>query len=570
MNNPNTKEYPAVSVQQPNSDKKLILFSSPCVEVQLWAGVPQKKSFGEEAESVGFQRQQNDKRIEEIKEFLLNDQNIIQNPLLCTTKQVQDASVEFLPDAGSTGPVQTGFVRISFPDYSQISTRDILGRIRANLEERVPELADEDISSSLLTELREQAAATGLGLDGDVDTADDEQNDDDELAEAASALFDESHIRDFWEEIAARHMILTELNSNDSLPSCLGFDRASLVELLKPVVLVDGQHRLRGATSAAREMLVRAPLRSQVEERILAGESAAAVEEDVLRRNARQLPISLLLSDDPAEQVFQFIVVNQKATPVGRALLGTIISTTLSRDEMESVANRLKDAGIPLEESQAITYLARHHDSPFYGLIERGLAGNGKDLLQWGVAASLVAIFRELRGGKLFGQRNDYAEVWKSRHLSNCGFFDDGLGADECFGEWRRIDGPWRSVFMAFFSSIRDRFADTETEDASNYWGKPRVSNLFNKTSLTILSADFFQFLVETRASIEGTPDVALKVADWLMGVNPNYFNRDWNLEGVKKDSSGIQKQWAYQWTEYRKNPSQLPQARVYRNPRAD
>ena len=62
---------------------------------------------------------------------------------------------------------------------------------------------------------------------------------------------------------------------------------------------------------------------------------------------SRRLPISLLLDDSPEEHVFQFVVVNQKATPIGRALLGTIVSTSLTAEELDKVAQRLTQAGIP-------------------------------------------------------------------------------------------------------------------------------------------------------------------------------------------------------------------------------
>ena len=81
------------------------------------------------------------------------------------------------------------------------------------------------------------------------------------------------------------------------------------------------------------------------------------------------------------------------------------------------------------------------------------------------------------------------------------GYSEAGFG--DPFEYWRKFDGPWRDVFMAFFAKIRDEFGDRSTDDAHNYWGKPRDSNLFNKVSLTILAADFFQYLVETRKTIE-------------------------------------------------------------------
>jgi hypothetical protein len=276
------------------------------------------------------------------------------------------------------------------------------------------------------------------------------------------------------------------------------------------------------------------------------------------------------MSDDPSEQVFQFVVVNQKATPIGRALLGTIVSTTLSNDEMGRVAGRLKDAGIRLEESQAVTYLARHQDSPFCGLIERGLSGRSNDLLQWNVFASLIGIFRNLKGGRLYGQRNDYANLWASRYLGESGIVQDfrDKGFDSPDEYWSSLEGPWRQFFIAFWGTVRDKLGNTSVPDKPNYWGATRESNLFNKISLTILAADFFQFLVETRMKIESVDQVPDLTRNWLLEVDDGYFDRNWNLVGVKKDSTGIRNRWAEIWTEYRKSGGNLPDKRNLRSPR--
>ena len=41
--------------------------------------------------------------------------------------------------------------------------------------------------------------------------------------------------------------------------------------------------------------------------------------------------------------------------------------------------------------------------------------------------------------------------------------------------------------------------------------------------------------------------------------------NRDWKLEGTKKDSTGIRNRWSKIWLEYRKDPKTLPNIRGYR-----
>ena len=284
-------------------------------------------------------------------------------------------------------------------------------RVRVYLEQRVPELKGREPSEQLVSALKERARTNGQ-LEVDSQASDQNEQPVNESSEGGEAsqsdatgiLFEESHIVDFWDEIAARHEVSKLIDGEIVGESFLGFSRDALSSYLCPVVLVDGQHRLRGALGS-NDVLRGDKVKEEIENRVGAGEEPEKIEADLLNFASRRLPVSLILTTDPSEQVFQFVCVNQKATPIGKALLGTIVSTTLSSDELERVGGRLRAAGIELAESQAISYLAKYPESPFCGLVERGMAGDAKDLLQWGVFGALIEIFRDLRGGKLFHSR---------------------------------------------------------------------------------------------------------------------------------------------------------------------
>jgi hypothetical protein len=64
-------------------------------------------------------------------------------------------------------------------------------------------------------------------------------------------------------------------------------------------------------------------------------------------------------------------------------VLGTIVSTSLSNEELSTVSERLIRAGIQLEQARAVAYLSRSPESPFADLVERGLASDTADLLPW-------------------------------------------------------------------------------------------------------------------------------------------------------------------------------------------
>lgn len=565
--------YRAVRIRQTDTEGWLVLFAAPSTEIYQWAGIPQKKAIGTQ-ETTGFQREEDRKRIKDLVDFYSNDNNIIQNPLLCATRQTEAGIVEFQPDENieHTPFSETGWLIIRPEPLEELSLLDLLKRVRSDLEKRLPDLVSMRPSDKTLVDLKRQASsilqevsiAQPIESDDDTETLSVDNEDSDSAKEIFS---DESHIYDFWEEVAARIKLLEELGSFFEGDEFLGYTKDAMISFLRPIVVVDGQHRLRGAVESARYLASRPPYSEELEQAVINGKNPDSAQREIERKIARRLPISLLVTDDPAEHVFQFVVVNQKATPIGKALLGTIVSTSLSNEELARVSDRLERSGIQLEESRAVAYFTRNPQSPFFKLVERGLTSENKDLLQWNVLLSLVKIFQDLKGGRLFGERNDYADKWRRTYLVRSDIVSDweSQGFPSPFDYWNQLEGPWRSVFAAFWSTVRDKLADTHDDSASNYWGSPRKSNIFNKVSLTILASDFFQYLCERRIGISNVQSIPTLVDEWLDGVNTSYFNRGWDLEGVRKDTPGRRKQWAKLWVEYRKDPERLPRADQYR-----
>ncbi|MEH1828222.1 MAG: hypothetical protein V7L22_23285 [Nostoc sp.] len=570
-------KYKAVRIKQTSCGDWLVLFAASAIEIDLWAGVPQKKKIGVQSkETTGFQREENSKRIKEISEFYRNEKNIIQNPLLCALRQPNESLIKF--EASETHindseSIQQGFLTINAELLEKLSLLELLKRVKADLEVRVPDLANQLVPEKMTRELKQRAKFIQIDRNNP-DTFDEneeetlEETDDD--SNLGLSLNDESHILDFWQEIAAYISVLEEIKDTFDGEKFLDYSKDAMIAFLRPIVVVDGQHRLRAAIGSAKEIVNQDIYKDALEKLIIdkqlePEEAQRRIEADV----ARKLPVSLLMNNDPAEQVFQFVVVNQKATPIKNSLLGTIISTSLSNEELTRVSDRLEAAGIKLEESRAVTFLTRYPRSPFYDLVDRGINNNRKDLLKWNVLSSIVKIFRDLKGGKLFHESVDYADKWRREFLPDSKIVEN-WEIEECesaFDYWHRLDGCWRDVFILFWNSVRDKLAVQNNDEAYHYWGSPTRSNIFNQTSLTILAADFFQFLGDRGIGIDSANDIPSLVDQWLKGVDPNYFNRDWNLRGVKKDVPGIKKRWSKLWVEYRKDPQRLPRSNQYRDP---
>lgn len=573
-------EYRAISFVGAEGCAPVVLAVAPANEIEQWAGIPQRVLM-EGQETIGFQREQSLKRISQIAAFFGDSKNVAQNPLLCASRS-SDA-VSFTPDEGSTeGAIQFGTLSILEQDLSGLPLEELFGRLELELCRRQPALVGASVSPLKLSTLQDRVQDEhGVDLAARVDPDDDGlevQEDPSEADDSLELFASETHILEFWEDVKARQILLQAMEPEVREPfnvadSFLGFPREMLCSYLKPVLLVDGQHRLLGALQSARSAAEQAVEGDEFMERLGQGMDPDELVKQAFAASCRLLPVSVLMSDEVAEHVFQFVVVNQKATPVGKALLGTIVGTSLTEDELESVSTRLAQAQINVADSRAVAWFTRDPDSAFRGLVQQGLEAEGNTKLPWTVVRDLLSIFRTLQGGKLPApSRIDYSDLWKRRHLTASQLVRvkiEDVEQDEqlqrALEYWQQMDGPWRRVANAFFLALRDHLSDETNPSAPNAWGTT-ASNLFNKVSLTILAADFFQYLTDTRQTIDSAEHCSELVAEWLSDVDIAYFNRDWRLSGVKKDSPGIRKRWSEMWVDYRKDPSRLPNVNLYRS----
>lgn len=547
-------KYPCVTVEQSSGGKKILLFSASATEIDSWVGIPQRLSLSG-AETAGFQRTVSPAREAALRKFFSEPNNVIQNPLLCAIRQAPGIKVSYAPDADDP---RLGAVEIELDGFEAMTLQQLLHAARTYLESRVTNLAGRQVPKELIVELE---GVINAGVPSNSAEGEDDGNADEDsaLAEPAEdALFDESQISNFWDHLRAREEIAQKLGA-DMPEELVGFSREMLISYLRPIILVDGQHRLRGAVLAAEDQ---ANMSSQGEELVVNGAAPADAVTTVAKQIARRLPISLLMDDSPAEHVFQYVLVNQKATPVPKALLGTIISTSLAEGELSTIAARLEDANIKLEGARIISILSRAEDSPFASLIAKGFGSDDSTKLQWNVLGSLSDIFRYLKGARFYHETTDHAMTWQKHHLAGSAIVADWQAKEYAKPEdyWHDLDGPWLGVFKAFWTQVRQKLASEEVS-APNFWGDPRNSNIFNKPTLHILTADFFSYLREQKTKLGSKDEIPALVDGWLEYVSKQYFARDWKLpgSGVKKDSVGTRRQWSKLWATHRQQGGNPP-----------
>ncbi|MFI8775089.1 hypothetical protein ACIGKQ_23420 [Gordonia sp. NPDC062954] len=110
-----------------------------------------------------------------------------------------------------------------------------------------------------------------------------------------------------------------------------------------PGLIMDGQHRIFGAKESA---------------------------------NSIVLPVVLIPGLNISEQVFNFYVLNNKAKPLDKRQLRSIISTSLTKGEIDDLYSRFYKSGLKADEAQWTYRVSTDTGSPFKGLVSLKLDGD--------------------------------------------------------------------------------------------------------------------------------------------------------------------------------------------------
>ncbi len=286
--------YFGLLFRQREDAPEAVLFIAPAEEIGEWAGVPRKSS----AFMKGFQRAIDEKHVEEIVGFFQESENISPTAIVVAFKP-QKLRIEPLEMDEKTRPREANWqpVLISIKWEELKDTRvDVLA-------EGVVEILKKELPNSDYYEKDEDE------IDEDEENGD-EEDDLEEISNQASEFsVGHSHLRKFIKNLESREWL--ENSSKEDEPKL----REMLIDLLKPGTIVDGQHRTRGAAFLERQI---------------------------------PFPVVGLVDASWKEEVFQFVVINQRAKPIESAFLSAIISSSLSEKDIEELKSRLEQAGVDL------------------------------------------------------------------------------------------------------------------------------------------------------------------------------------------------------------------------------
>jgi hypothetical protein len=289
--------------------------------------------------------------------------------------------------------VETVRVHISLADLTEKSLEDLADLALQELRSRLPESLVAEI------EANEEAAFTEAVRLQDEDVVDEPFGIESETGvdfgvgmEAAAQ--DRSYLADFYAQLRGYRRKLLEWPEQGPL-------REILYSMLKPAIIVDGQHRVFGGAVADERML---------------------------------FAVCAIPEASWAESVFQFVVINQKAKPIKPAFLSSIVATSLSTDEIASVYTRLRTSKVDVERADVMNRINSDPTSPFYDMIDFEVEGS-PGFLHFPGMARLVREFQNIPRSH-------------STLLLN--------------GAWSEVAGEWIEHFFAFWRGVRHYFESAD------------------------------------------------------------------------------------------------------------
>jgi hypothetical protein len=438
------------------ADQSLLMFISPAADILSWAGVP-RKAFDFQH---GFQRTLNPARVKDVAGYFLEDAKNISPTAIVVgfTGTVVVESVP-LPETGQSS-VETVRVRITVPDFEQIPLEELTKLAMAELRTRLPESTVTEIENDAATAVAEAMRLQDEEVVDETFGIASEQDSDGGVEET-----ERSYLADFYAQLFGYTHRLLPWPESEPL-------REILYSILKPAIIVDGQHRVFGAASVDQKML---------------------------------LAICAIPNSNWVESVYQFVIINQKAKPIKPAFLSSIIATSLSPDEIASVYNRLRRSRIDVDGAEIMDRINTDPTSPFKDMIDFEVEGS-TGFLQFPGMSRLYRDFRNI-------------PQTRGVLLKDGAWTDEDAWLDHFFATWRGV--------RRYFQTADARLWAEPSEDNPN--------NLLKIVTLQEMQLLMLNTWADSRAFKFSKPEETEEHAYHFWEDFPTtFFTDEWRKKGLQ------------------------------------
>jgi len=213
------------------------------------------------------------------------------------------------------------------------------------------------------------------------------------------------------------------------------------------------------------------------------------------------------------EQVFQFVVINQKAKPIEPKFLSAIVNSSLTAEEMGALSNRLIDSGIKLEEYETINLLQNDPASPFRNLIDQKIPGvdPSSHYLPYVTMRKLAYRFKKSN-----------SEIYKKFG------FQVARGASNSEKQQDWSEDLWTKYFFAFWAEVRERYQSDDP--GTDLWTKD--SQLMQGQTMLTLQELFVEELavINGYTKVKNVSDFRDVARKFLEKIPKEFFLTKWGV----------------------------------------
>ena len=501
--------YVGQRYKQGASQLELISFCASANDIHAWGGVPAKT----ERFHGGFQRALSE-RFKKIKAFFDDGQASPTSIVVAFREGVLKVSPLGYPASWATRSglsLEPEFVHVEFNttvvDEDDISLDQLRARVAQLLKPRLDLSAQQAEEASTEgddeEEGNDEAADAELSGAEVIDEADGGDGGDNESEESDSELdVGHSTLRQFYEFISDPSRIaqwLEEENARYSVAKSKTKKSAKeteytkftpeellkylLLSLLRPAMIVDGQHRVWGAYNSDNQPIA--------------------------------FSVCAIKDADWIEQVFQFVVLNKLAKPISPSFLTSILNTSLTNAEVKGIESRLERIGIRNTERIIVKYLNHEPASPFFGLIAEptelaGISNEGK-LSDKGMIR-LAKRWRNVTRSK------------KELEMFLPAIGQKGVSAGrKAWGEY----ATWTKFFFSFWNVLKKRY------QKDGIWEKKPGFHLLYIVTMHALQDAFLEAKSKGDSSFKDLDDFEQQVDKYFEDVPATFF-QGWEMTGLQ------------------------------------
>jgi hypothetical protein len=260
-----------------------------------------------------------------------------------------------------------------------------------------------------------------------------------------------------------RFIVQEGMDANqDDLTELIG----SLESVSKPGIIVDGQHRTLGAnelceTDSSKEVF---------------------------------LPVVAIPNCGWLDQVYQFIVINEKAEKVESGMLNDILTSSISPSEQEKFREDLDRINVDIEKRIQTVLTGRDPESPFYNMVKLDLPDPPEEVADAYIKQGTIKFLIEGGSGS-WSWRTE--EDFLAKYISPT-FTED---------EWSdHREGKWKEYWYAFWHTIKDHFTPpAKSLKGPDYeiWNPREQTNLTLGVGLKMFQRYFMSWVIENADSVE-------------------------------------------------------------------